>query len=251
MKVLYKYLPPNRIDVLERCAMRLSQPCCLNDPHDSLVAIRSRLEEQDGADRVIADDFQVEKYYATRLRQDYSRQIGVLCFSSDPLSVLMWSHYSIAHTGFVLHFDTDDSFFDRKLRWKGGVFGGDSIFKGLPHPSPVTYSSVRKSYYLEDGIPWDVLFNKSEHWSYEREYRSLMNLSDAELVESSKDDIWPVYLIHFPSSAINGATIGLAATHDTRERVVSVCRELGVPVYQVRQNHLSFELASALIDDEA
>jgi hypothetical protein len=163
----------------------------------------------------------------------------------------MWSHYSVAQTGFVLHFDTDDSFFDRKLIWKGGVFDGDSIFDGLPHPSPVTYSPVRKSYFLEDGVPWDVLFNKSDHWSYEKEYRSLMNLSDAELVQSSKDDRWPVYLIHFPSTAISGATIGLATTEDTRERVILLCRELSVPVYQVKLDHLSFELASAAIDDEA
>jgi len=222
--------------------MRLSQPCSLNDPHDALIAIRSRLEEQGGEERVLADDFNVEKYYAQRAREEFSRQLGVLCFSSTRLSVLMWSHYAASHSGFVLHFKVSDSFFNRNMTWRDRLWGLEHIYEGLPHPSAVIYSKARKVYYMEDGIPWDVLFQKSKHWSYEREYRSLMNLSDAELVQETKDDRWPVYLIHFPRSVLAGVTLGLAASEDTSQAVISNCKRLGVPVFQIKPEHLSFTL---------
>jgi len=191
MDEIFKYLPPERIDVLESRKMRLSQPCCLNDPHDALVAIRSRLE------------------------------------------------------GFLIHFNTQDSFFDRKLVWKES-FGLESEYEGLPHPSPVRYLDIRPTYYIQDGIPWEVLFIKSIHWSYEMEYRSLMNLSDGKMVESTKDDLCPVYLIEFSPSVISGVTLGLAASNENRKRIIECCKNLKVPVYQIRTKHLSFDLKSVL-----
>jgi len=245
MDEIFKYLPPERIDVLESRKMRLSQPCCLNDPHDALVAIRSRLEEQDGEARVLNDDFYLERQYSNMLREDYSRQLGVLCFSSSKHSVLMWSHYARNHTGFLIHFNTQDSFFDRKLVWKES-FGLESEYEGLPHPSPVRYLDIRPTYYIQDGIPWEVLFIKSIHWSYEMEYRSLMNLSDGKMVESTKDDLCPVYLIEFSPSVISGVTLGLAASNENRKRIIECCKNLKVPVYQIRTKHLSFDLKSVL-----
>ncbi|VTT97583.1 Uncharacterized protein OS=Pedosphaera parvula (strain Ellin514) GN=Cflav_PD4002 PE=4 SV=1: DUF2971 [Gemmataceae bacterium] len=244
MDVLYKYLPPARIDVLERRTMRLSQPPALNDPHDALVAIRSRLEEQRGDAPVLADDFKVERYYAQRFREDLAQQLGVLCFAADPHIHLMWSHYCLNHTGYVLHIDPLHSFFDRELVLSLPPFWLEKRFDGVPHPSSVTYSSARPMYYMEDGVPLDVLFQKSEHWGYEREYRSLMNLRDGKLIETTKHDKWPVYLLDLPPGLIVGATLGLDATTETTDRVTAACKGAGVPVYKIVADHLTYDLRS-------
>lgn len=41
-------------------------------------------------------------------QKDHREEIGVVCFSEEITSVLMWSHYSDYHKGFCLEYDTDD-----------------------------------------------------------------------------------------------------------------------------------------------
>lgn len=244
MAILYKYLPPTRIDVLEKQVMRLSQPCTLNDPHDALPAIRSRLEEKYGDDAVIADDFSVERIYSRSIREDYSRQLGVLCFSANPHVHLMWSHYCLNHTGYLLHVKKDHDFFTRKkFNWTS-LYDVQYQYDGLPYPSKITYTDKRKIYYLEDGIPFDVLFQKSHHWAYEEEYRSLMNLIDAKIDDETKNNPWPVYLLELPKGLIVGATLGLDANDDTIQRVKTACKALSVPAFRVIADHLTYELHS-------
>jgi len=248
MAVLYKYLPPERLDVLERRSMRLSQPSALNDPHDALLALRSRLEEYGGVERVRADDFLVERVYARQFREDLGRQLGVLCFSANPCVHLMWSHYALNHTGYLLHVDPEHAFFDRELIWKSSPYWVEHRYIGLPHPSPVSYSGERKVYYSEDGVPWDVLFQKSHHWMYEEEHRSVMNLADANVLEQTKNDPWPVYLIDLPLGLISGATLGLDASEETVTRVTVACAEMRVPVYRIIPDHLTYNLRSVPLD---
>lgn len=48
-------------------------------------------------------------YRADQLEEKLRKRIsddGVTCFSEDPLSILMWSHYADKHTGVCLEFDT-------------------------------------------------------------------------------------------------------------------------------------------------
>ena len=40
--------------------------------------------------------------------------VGIVSFTNNPLSTLMWAHYAGNHTGFVIEFDETHSFFDRR-----------------------------------------------------------------------------------------------------------------------------------------
>ena len=245
--ILYKYLPPERIDVFRSSSIRVTQPCALNDPHDALVAIRSRLEEQNGPDEAVGDDFKVERFHARMFREELSKQIGVLCLTDNPTSTLMWSHYALSHTGFLLHFDSRGSFFDRKLNWRHRQYGvTESTFGNLAAPSEVTYFKTRQIYYTQDGIPWDVLYQKSEDWKYESEFRSLMNLSEGDVLPETRNDRWPVYLFSIPSDSLTGVTVGLATDDTVAKEIRKICASRELECWRIRPDHLNFELHHTL-----
>lgn len=51
-------------------------------------------------------NFQEYKEWLVKsMKEDYEEKIGVCCFSLDPKSILMWSHYSDNHKGVCLKFD--------------------------------------------------------------------------------------------------------------------------------------------------
>jgi len=92
-------------------------------------------------------------------------QVGVLCLSRDPTSVLMWSHYAEFHKGFVVEF---------KIPVSG--YREDALKPGINLiPFPITYSSDRPV--IEYGKESDqetidkALLTKFEAWSYEEEMR--------------------------------------------------------------------------------
>jgi hypothetical protein len=69
-----------------------------------------------------------------------NKQFGVLCLTKDPCNLLMWAHYSASHSGFLLEFDEQHSFFNRRA--KAAEFGR--------YLKKVTYTKVRPQTVLFD-----------------------------------------------------------------------------------------------------
>lgn len=78
---------------------------------------------------------------------------GVLCLSSVPDNILMWSHYADSHKGICLEFDANNNFFARA--------------------SPVTYSDQCpcERFPAMGNFNVDIFYTKSKLWSYEKEWR--------------------------------------------------------------------------------
>lgn len=93
------------------------------------------------------------------LHELVENEIGVLCLSSDPLNILMYSHYADKHQGVCLEFTLEQN----------------NIFK----PEQVRYVEAFPDleFGLSDGINYELavalVSTKSTDWSYEKEYRSL------------------------------------------------------------------------------
>ena len=96
-----------------------------------------------------------QKVYSTI--EKLVEQIGVLCFTEKPDSLLMWAHYAINHTGLCLQFD----------------FKEGSLLK--EKCDEVTYSKNYPKLNLaknpENTWVKKVLLTKSEDWKYEHEWR--------------------------------------------------------------------------------
>ena len=91
---LYKYCPPERIDILEDLKVRFSPPSDFNDTFDSYHLIPSG----SGVGAKLA-------------RVAFRTQFGVLCLTECPDNQLMWVNYAANHAGFVIGFNPKSPFF--------------------------------------------------------------------------------------------------------------------------------------------
>ena len=127
------------------------------------------------------------------------KEIGVLCLSSDPMNILMYSHYADRHRGVCLEFTLQQ----------------DNIF----NPEPVRY--VRDFPTLDFGLSHDVnkalavalIATKSKDWEYEQEYRSLRG-GGAGVIE-------------IPDNYLSGIIFGCAASDETVQTVMDVVKQSG------------------------
>jgi hypothetical protein len=81
------------------------------------------------------------------------------CLTLHPDSIMMWSHYSCKHTGICLEFDTT-----------GNSFGGARKVTYRDDFPTITPALLGNGTALTETI----LLTKSQHWSYEAEYRLLL-----------------------------------------------------------------------------
>ena len=93
---------------------------------------------------------------------------AVICFSRDPLNILMWSHYAESHKGFVLGFDEE-------ILLNSGNFSRNSLIE-------IQYSDKKPAFSNKSWLPGHTdIYNhfrnsistKSRDWEYEKEVRLL------------------------------------------------------------------------------
>lgn len=143
-EVLYKYCPPERIDILESMQVHFSSPLELNDAFDSHYLVPN---EQGAKGRVA--------------RTRWRSKIGVFSLAERADNHLMWVHYAKNHSGFVLGFDARAPFFEENSRVLRKM-----VYQSGPNVLP------------EADI--DVCFNKSDEWEYETEWRCVRLFENSE-----------------------------------------------------------------------
>jgi hypothetical protein len=143
-EVLYKYLPPDRINLLENMEVHFSRPSQFNDTFDTRYLVPG--SKGPGA-----------KAYRMLLRN----RLGIMCLTERPNDHLMWVHYAQNHTGLVLGFNARAPFF----RESGRVL------------RRVTYQPGPKVFAEAD---LNVCFYKSDVWKHEREWRCVRTFESSE-----------------------------------------------------------------------
>ena len=107
--ILYKYLKPCRIDVLENKRIAFPRIFDMNDPFEGQIAVMPDASEMEEA---LRDDFRVEQAaLKVHLENRYS-QFGALCLCENADNILLWTHYADNHRGFVIDFNTENTFFN-------------------------------------------------------------------------------------------------------------------------------------------
>jgi hypothetical protein len=142
--VLYKYLPPERIDILEGVEIRFSRPSDFNDDFDSHYLVPS-----------------AQGLKGTGARFLFKNRIGIFCLTERADDHVMWVHYAANHTGFILGFDASAHFFRDDGRTLGKV-----IYQARPNVLPE--ADVR------------ACFRKSNDWKYEKEWRCVRKFESSE-----------------------------------------------------------------------
>jgi len=251
---LFKYIRPERIDVVENLEIRFTQPDALNDPFELRPHFESIVAEADilanfpqtpvdlrpmvaQAYLMLSEDQRsmlsldaamqaVEAFMRTddsrkatgqglltflRSMRDgaapirdaiyraFNENVGILSLSEISDHELMWSHYADTHTGLVLCFDEQHDFFNRR-RSENDEF----YFVRRVHYSDGPVVSLATI----DGDA--LLVTKGTEWSYEREWRMLVPLSDA--TRSLKIGGDTVHLFSFPPEALQCIILGARTT---------------------------------------
>ncbi len=109
------------------------------------------------------------KEYSARLlvrnwKDRTSQETGLLCFSADWGEPVMWSHYADRHRGICLGFNV------RRDLVKKVSYRADRILHRL--------DTEEDPGRLPEKLKKQLLYTKSANWSYEEEYRALINLKD-------------------------------------------------------------------------
>jgi len=105
------------------------------------------------------NDIEMLKSKKEKLFRNLAKKVGVVSFSSENDSLLLWSHYADSHRGICIEFDRNEN----------NILGDDkSCF-------PVQYSSFIKDIEISNN---DIIYSeyfryKCDIWDYEKEWRLL------------------------------------------------------------------------------
>ena len=233
INIVYKYLPPDRISILQDFKIRLSQPPILNDPYEyfqffdvspsslaDLVNDNAQNNEINLPQELIS---KIGELLNSSTNKALSQKIGLISFSRTELNLLMWAHYASNYTGFVIGFDSSSSFFS-------------SSIEGLTNQlQNVIYTTKRKQFdlnhlHINDGI----LCTKPIEWSYEEEIRFIDSISEEEN-NSQKDNFgYPVVLRNFQKDMIIEIIIGLRSKQEKEILSLVHNNELQANIYKLQ-----------------
>ena len=226
--------------------MRATQPSALNDPFECHV-FRVFVEQSEDVGNtelarvlteinptnVVAKEDIAEariKFGSLYIRELLSRQLstrfGIVSFANDPRHLLMWSHYTGDGAGFVIAYDMTALLKLTKRR--------DPLRPVQYREKPEMlfgYRPLRD----EDNINMSMS-EKSVHWSFEQEWRLIVNLN--ETIGTGRKDMHgqPINLLRIPNEAV----VSVYHTERTPPHVVGeVAKRLKDPNNRYRARHLT------------
>jgi hypothetical protein len=203
----YRPISVNSIYEVSTSSFYLAEPSSFNDPFDCDFLWKSNSEEdkidhldfcQNGANleelQTASDAFEKQ------IRTDVN-ELGITCFTADPLNPLMWAHYADGHRGICIEYKRE------------GVLNSDSFAK-------VKYEREQKLVWNSLDIGKDmsklgdfldsVVFQKLPEWSYEKEWRLML--------------IRPTSRVVYMSEPVLSVTFGLKCTDSEASKFMNIFR---------------------------
>ena len=217
MDILYKYVTESIaltcIPDVGDGTLRATQPAALNDPFECAVTTRYVFPDETEENRelakvlteinetklVTAEDVRRARrehgslFTRQLLTEQLSTRFGIVSFTTHPRHPLMLSHYTTDGSGFIIGYDI--AVLNRLTRptgWLRSVKYGD-------RPPPILGPIVLVS--PESNLPILLSF-KADHWSYESEWRLIVELN--RTIGTGKIDRYgqPINLVQIPNEAV-------------------------------------------------
>jgi hypothetical protein len=234
---LYKYVIPERIEVVRDLRIRFTPPGYLNDPFESRITFDLTSDESETLSNRGHGEFDHDE--SVRLwRRMASFEWGILCLTKRPDNLVMWAHYAGAHRGFLLEFDSENPFFNHRYVLHLDWTWMDEMpleCPGFGNLRDVRYSQCRSSTCNLNEIPTDSFFVKSTDWEYEEEVRMILPLADAN--HTIKEDA--VHLFRFPPEALTGVVLGAGAGQELTDEFSMLIKDEKLHHVRLRKAKLS------------
>lgn len=252
--IVYKYVIPDRIDVIESGCIRFTQAAALNDPFDiypcfslfneSLKERSRNLLKREGARfkarAFVAGELMIPKMvrqHTLEFQRELAHSYPMLSLTKERNNLLMWSHYAGAHRGFVIGFDSENQFFHREKP------------RRMTPLSEVRYSSKRfvlprfEECMQSNAVHEQLLLTKSEHWAYEEELRMFAQPKAADVVLKGKDGL-DIYLFKFPPECLREIIFGHQMQQTFKQKISDIAVKLypNVELFETRLNEAEFDL---------
>lgn len=151
-----------------------------------------------------------------------NKTIGILSLTEREDNLLMWAHYSNNHKGYVIQFDDEHFFFDRRKE-------PNELRRYL---KKVTYSPQRPELILFNSEITDpentrnlfnnIFWNKSSHWEYEQEWRMIdtLNTCDKKLFINNQE----IFLFSIPKETVKSVIFGCKMNDKDRGKIISLIK---------------------------
>ena len=217
MEFLYKYVSSERVltclPEVGDGTLRATQPSALNDPFECattktfvekdsnagnrrLSAVLTNIHDSapvSEADVIEARERYGSLYMRELMSRQLSRRFGVVSFASNPYHPLMWSHYTVDGSGFVIAYAIGE------LR---GLWPDQDCLR------PIKYS--KKPAFLlgypvlsDEGNILIFLAHKSDHWAYEQEWRLIVELNATIGTGHRDSHDQSINLLRIPNRAVS------------------------------------------------
>ena len=251
--ILYKYLSPERVDVLRKCHIRYTQPKAFNDPFEVSIYLEK-----------LADDSRIDSTLEEVLPQELRRAYESYPGLRDVMSYIQFEKLVVTNFGGNLKEllrkvsrqmapifqETINEKFnqllgilclsetpDEELMWAhyatghmGFIVGFDSthsyfneqksISDELRHLRKVDYREKRPVLPMVELTGEEMFLVKSSKWAYEKEWRILRPLSEAMQFEDVHP--YPIYLFSFPSGAIKSVILGCKIPDEVAKDIINI-----------------------------
>ena len=187
------------------------------------------------SERAIQDLIKSYPASAAEFRENHinniSAEFGLLCLSEVQDDILMWSHYTKSHAGFVIGFDTSQAFFANPpllqvVYAEQRVLVTHSVKQDDPERAKQVNSLIRR---------------KSPHWKYEKEWRQLHFLGQCTKVKDENAACF-YYYKSFEPALIARVFIGCRSRNESEIRELlsdPKFERVKVVKYQMHENEFS------------
>lgn len=264
-RVLYKYVTPERIDILENLKIRFTQPSALNDPFEFNLSFQELVSEKELFDKVTLDKELIIRQAFEKLPEEQRAILSNMrpefhkLFAVNLEQIISFENIKKINNDFIRpHASRIKNEISSGLNksigilslssrcsippmWasyadnsKGFVIGFDTtnqFFNRRRSESDELYH-LRKVIYEDpqsvgsvSEMNKDILIQKSESWEYEKEWRMLLPLNTAN-AEFSTQQGDNVFLFDFPSSAISQVIFGINTEESTILKVMKAISKI-------------------------
>ena len=218
MEILYKYVTPQRaltcIPEVGDGTLRATQPAALNDPFECAVlplyVIGDKAEENRQLAKALTsinESRPVTEQGVNRARLEYgslftrqlfanqvSTRFGIVSFATQPRHPLMWAHYTTDGSGFVIGYDVAAMY---------QLTGPTGSLRNVTYSDKLT-PIVDPNILVSHGSNLSSLLSvKSEQWSYEAEWRLIVELNTTiGTGQTDQQHGVPINLVQVPNEAV-------------------------------------------------
>jgi len=276
--ILYKYVRPERIDILRECIIRFTPPMRFNDPlefepsitqlvtSDQMLQMASSVSDEDlmiAFEKEMPEELKgmvnfemVKPLLRAHLPQaaqllmqgmpnlTSSARAAMVKIMNEQVGVLALSEVNNSLLMWAHYSYSHEGFvigFNSESSWFDMK---RSSHDELRHLRKVVYSSNRPSGPLLTFNGVDLFLTKSFEWEYEQEWRIMRELEDADQVVTNGNDI--IHLFNFPNEIITEIIIGCRATDKLQNEIRQLTESSGplnhVRILKAEVNDIEFKL---------